>query len=663
MKNTTLNNAADQAINRYQLSWLLVSLAIIVVTHLLNIPIWLLIVSFSLIVYRLFATLSHWPLPSRWKLVALTLFICICLALSFKSLVGRDVSLSLLLAMVSLKLLETQTKRDFILVVMFSYFLVGCLFLFNQSIFTFAISIPPLILLTATLICISSQSKFSIKFMLSLAGKMLLQAVPVMIILFILFPRLPGPLWAVPKDSHSGMTGLNDSLQFGNISQLARNSSVAFRATFNGKPPARKTLYWRGPVLWQQKGNNWLSIKNNPKRRNEKLTRESLTTQGTAINYTITLEPHNRQWMLLLDMPTKVPSKATLTHDYSAISATPIHQRIRYSATSFSQFNLGKTLSAFERQAGLKIGNNENAQTKALTASWSTLAPEAKINKALRMFNQQPFVYTLSPPRLESGLGSNAIDQFLFDTQRGFCEHYATSFVYLMRASGIPSRIVTGYQGGELNPNGNYLIVRQSDAHAWAEVWLKNRGWVRVDPTAAVSPDRIELGIGESVANAYLLPMLSRKDFPWLHKAALNWDNINNGWNQWVLGYDDKTQLSFLEKLTGQKLSSSQLAVWMTIIASIVSTITGFWLIKFQKQSLNPVQKIYAKHLRQLKKLNIVSAHSETATDIAARAAKQHPEMQNQLKQIAHTYNLLQYSQHEADLESFRQLILQFKTM
>ena len=619
-----------------QLLWLLGTLGVVLATHAQNLPIWVLVASVSFGFWRYLLDKKQWAMPRHWLLIPITLLVGLGIIYTFKGMMGRDASLALLVVMASLKLLETKTLRDYMLVIILAYFLVGNLFLFNQTIATFALSVPPLLLLTATLINISLKNPQNFKFMLTLSGKLLLQAVPVMLILFVLFPRIPGPLWGIPQDAYSGMTGLGDSLQFGNISQLTKNSSVAFRVQFKGQIPAKNQLYWRGPVLWHQDANSWLMPS-----KNIGLIAETLESSGAAINYTITLEPHNRLWLLLLDMPTQIPNEAKLTHDYSAVAANPVRTRIRYEATSFSSYKLGTVLNDREKTMSLQIHDSENPRTIKLAQSWQGLSPTDKINSALQIFRTQPFIYTLNPPIL----GKDAVDDFLFNTKRGFCEHYATSFVYLMRAAGVPARIVTGYQGGELNPNGNYLIVRQSDAHAWAEVWLGNRGWVRVDPTAAVSPERIEQDLSAAIAETDQLPMMARGDYPLLRKAFLNWDSVNNGWNQWVLGYDDKKQLEFLKKLSGKDFSLMDLVLWMTVGIVTVMTITFLILLKNNQRKKSPAQALYAQYLNKLKGANLAPHSHEGALDFGQRAALALPNRQAAILQIAECYNLLEYSQ------------------
>ena len=626
------------------LQWLLLSLGVVLATHAANLPVWVIIASVSFGTWRYLLDKYKWALPTFWLLLILTIVMCVGIAFTFKGFVGRDASLALLVVMCSMKLLETKTMRDYMLVIVLAFFLVGNLFLFNQTIATFALSTLPLLLLTATMINISLKTELNNPltieqpklFIIKLAGKLLLQAVPVMLILFLLFPRIPGPLWGLPQDANSGMTGLGDSLSFGKISSLTQSSAIAFRVQFKGAVPANNQLYWRGPVLWHQANRDWLMSS-----ENVGLRQETLVTEGAALQYTMTLEPHNKPWLLMLDMPTMIPNIGKLTHDYSVVANNPVRTRIRYEAASFSRYQLGTQLNERERLMTLQITEGENERTKKLASTWLNLAPEAIIAKALTLYRTDNFVYTLRPPILKD----DPVDDFLFNTKRGFCEHYATSFVYLMRAAGLPARIVTGYQGGELNPNGNYLIVRQSDAHAWAEVWLQNKGWVRIDPTAAVSPARIEQGIAESLRNSDELPLLARRDYPLLRKAFLNWDAVNNGWNQWVLGYDDKKQLSFLQKLTGKQFGLQDMLFWMMGIVAVVMVITSYFLLKTKQKISSPAQKCYAQFLTKLKPTGLQLNNGEAAIDFANRAAAQLPHHANTLLHIAERYNALQFSQ------------------
>jgi protein-glutamine gamma-glutamyltransferase len=626
-------------LNPAQIKWLLVSLGALLATHALNLPFWVVAMSILLGAWRYICITKPIFMPNRWLLVLLSLILGLLIILSFKGLFGRDASLSLLVIMTALKLLETRSLRDYMLCIMLGFFLVGNLFLFDQSMASFGLSIAPLLLLTTSLAITSLNNQQDMRFLIRLAGKLLLQSLPIMLVLFVLFPRIPGPLWGIPQDAYSGMTGLGDNLQFGNISQLTKNSSIAFRVQFQGAIPPKNQLYWRGPVLWHQEEYKWLMASDNIG-----LPAEHLTVTGAATHYTITLEPHNRLWLLLLDMPSSIPTNTKRTHDYSAVANEPVRSRIRYDAVSYAQYKLeAQPLNERERIMALQITEGENPRTRALAQTWLNLTPAQKINSALTLFRNDNFVYTLKPPLL----GKDPVDQFLFSTKKGFCEHYATSFVYLMRAAGLPARIVTGYQGGELNPNGNYLIVRQSDAHAWAEVWLENQGWVRIDPTAAVSPERIEQGIGDSILERDELPIMARHDFPLLKKAFLNWDNINNGWNQWVLGYDDKKQLEFLSKLSGKDLTLTDLVVGMIVTLLAAMAATTFFVLKKTKIKLNPAEKVYASYLKKLKTIGLQPNIGEGVLDFGARVVIAFPQQKTRVLDIATRYNALQYGHAE----------------
>ncbi|MFV1922822.1 MAG: DUF3488 and DUF4129 domain-containing transglutaminase family protein [Methylotenera sp.] len=628
------------------LHWLLISLLTVALLHSVNLPPWVTVVAVALGIWRYLLNKKQWALPKMHILIPVMLMICIGLLFSFGNNFGRDASISLFIIMTAMKLLETKTLRDYMLVISIAYFAVASMFIFSQSASTFLLSLVPITLLTTTLIQISMPQTISRIYSLKLAVKLLLQSVPLMLVLFVLFPRLPGPIWGITKDAYSGMTGLNDSIELGDVSNLIQNSSVAFRVQFEGEIPSRNMLYWRGPVLSKQQNNKWLVANDNSQAK-----QASLEPIGTKLNYTMTLEPHNRLWLLLLDMPTTIPKTATLKQDYSAVAKEPIRTRIRYQAVSSVQYILDKSMDMSQSKTALDIDPDSNPKSFKLAKDWSHLMPEEVISKALQMFNQA-FIYTLRPPRLSN----SPIDDFLFNTKKGFCEHYASSFVYLMRAAGIPARIVTGYQGGEVNPNGNYLIVRQSDAHAWAEVWLEDKGWVRIDPTAAVAPERIELGIDQAVAETDALPIFVRPGAEWLKSVYFNLDNLNNNWNQWVLGYDNQKQLDFLGKISGKDLSITDIAVWMVAIMLATMLILAGFILRKASGKLNPVQRAYAKHIKQLEKYGLFKHPTEGALDFAQRVANIIPDQATNILEIAKLYNALQYNKPKTNKQSLQLL-------
>jgi len=479
----------------------------------------------------------------------------------------------------------------------------------------------------------------------------------VMLALFFLFPRVPGPLWGVPQDAYKSMTGLSDSMQPGNISQLSLSSAIAFRVQFKNEIPKNNQLYWRGPVLWHYDGQSWTMRSQSPR-----VIKEALQVQGPATNYTVTLEPHNRNWLLMLDMPESSPPDTLMSSDLQVLSREPVRIRIRYAGSSYLNYSLAAELNSRDRELALQLNDDENPRTFSLAKQWvdAKKTPEQIVQTALTMYREQPFAYTLRPPLLSR---LSPVDDFLFNTRRGFCEHYASSFVFLMRAAGVPARVVTGYQGGEVNPVGNYLIVRQNDAHAWAEVWLQGRGWVRIDPTAAVSPERVESGIEAALPENDVLPMMSRRDFPLLRKLYLNWDAVNNGWNQYVLGYNQQRQMDLLSRLAGTQISWQDLVVAMMVSVGSIGLLLSYFLLRGTRIKIDPLQRLYAEFLRKLEKAGLKRYKHEGPVDFCQRASKRLPAKANEIKQLTETYTKLRYGKqlNPATIESFKQQVNAFK--
>jgi transglutaminase-like putative cysteine protease len=643
--------------NMQHLLWLLLSLSLTFGVHAINLNNWVPAIFVVLAIWRYLIEKNNWAYPKLWLRLPITIAGGLAVLATYGSLFGRDASLALFAVMISLKLLETRSARDYIVMVMLGYFLTVNTLLFTQAIWVCFFILLPILGLTTCLIGVSHPNQqLHWKVQTKLAGNLLLQAMPIMLVLFVLFPRIPGPIWGIPQDTYKGMSGLSDSMEPGNISELSLSGKIAFRVEFKSPIPDNNQLYWRGPVLWHQEGRSWRMTSSNLN-----LPQESLETSGAATDYTITLEPHNRNWLLMLDLPSKLPPNAMIKHDLQALSKEPIRTRIRYDVTSHLQYKLGTDLSERERTLSLQLLEDENPKTQQLAAQWRSenKSPADIIKTALSMFRDQPFIYTLAPPRL----GDEPVDDFLFNTKRGFCEHYASSFVYLMRAAGIPARIVTGYQGGELNPSGNYLIVRQSDAHAWAEVWLEGKGWVRVDPTSAVSPNRIEMGIAAAFPDSELLPILTRQDYPVLKKLYLNWDAVNNGWNQWVLGYDQQKQLSLLSTIMGKKIAWEDIGLILVFVLIGLMLVISYFLLRNKAVMLDPVKKTYQQFLRKLEKVGILKSAHEGVINFGDRAANSLPENANEIQEISSLFSSLQYakqanSPHENTLKQQRSLYL-----
>jgi protein-glutamine gamma-glutamyltransferase len=492
---------------------------------------------------------------------------------------------------------------------------------------------------------------------------LLLQALPLALLLFLLFPRLQGPLWGLPQQG-AAQTGLSDRMSPGDFGQLTLSDEIAFRVEFSTPPPSPNALYWRGPVLWDFDGRTWQTRFSVP------TTSVRVEALGRPITYAITLEPHRQRWLFLLGLPRELPAKVasietSLGPDLQWLSKTAITQRLRYQIDADLDYRFeADGLSATSRSRTLALPEG-NPQARALAAQWvkqtanQAASEQAIVNQALAHFRNEAFFYSLKPPLL----GENSVDDFLFVSRRGFCEHYASAFVVLMRAAGIPARVVTGYQGGELNPLGNYWIVRQRDAHAWAEVWLPNLGWTRVDPTAAVAPNRVERGLNAALPANERPAGLLTLNTNWLMPLRQGWDLINNQWNQWVLGYNQDRQREFLARLN-PFLSTWQGMAWgLAAAGGVLLLIASLWAIpRLARVKRDPASQIYTRFCQKLQRHGIVRGDAEGAADFAQRAAQLRPDIAEPIRLITQLYLGLRYGQAGADrLAQLKQRVNAFK--
>ena len=523
-----------------QLPWLLAAALVSAAPHALHQPLWLSAMTGVLLAWRGQIAWQEAPLPPRWLLLVLVAASLAGIGSEYRTLFGRDAGVGLLELFLALKLMELKTRRDGMVALLLCLFLLLTHYFHAQDIATGAWMFLALILIIAALLRLHGDAGARPGASLGLAGILVLQSLPFLLLFYLLFPRISGPLWGLPRDAHAGLSGLSDTMEPGSLSELIENGSIAFRAQFAEAPP-RQVLYWRGPVLDHYDGKRWRP-RPVPDRQAPRL--EAL---APPITYTLTLEPHNQRWLLALDSPTALPPQTTWGNDRQALTRDPVTLRNRYTLSAVLNYrhNLAESPETLARS--LQLPARGNPRTRQLAERWRQEdgRPESLVRRALTHFREEPFFYTLRPPRL----GQEAMDQFLFDSRKGFCEHYASAFVVLMRAAGVPARVVTGYQGGEINPVDGYLTVRQSDAHAWAEVWLAGQGWIRVDPTAAISPARVESGIAAALGADEALPLLLQGRLSWLTGLRYRWEAANNAWNQWVLGYTPARQKEVLSRL------------------------------------------------------------------------------------------------------------------
>ena len=619
------------------LIWLLVTLAMAVAPHAGELPVWLTPLFYAVAGWRGFIAVRNQSLPPRWLLLPLALLVGAGVLIEYRTLLGRDAGVALLTAMTACKLLETRSLRDGVVLVFLGYLLVMSNLLYSQEILMVVwLFLVVVVMLAAQTMIYRQHAGLSVLAPLRLSGKMVVQAIPVMLILFVLFPRIPGPLWGLPKDAYQGRTGLSEEMSPGSVSELSKSDAVAFRVRFIGPPPPPRQLYWRGPVLWNFDGRKWT--------RHEELqanTPVPFTPEGAAVEYAVIMEPSNRRWLLALDLPASLPPRTGMTPSFQLLRDQPVNEVYRYEVRSYPAYRTGE-LTTLERSRTLRLPGRGNPRAQELAAEWRARdpRPEALVNAALTLFREQAFYYTLTPPLL----GVNSVDDFLFRTRQGFCEHYASAFVFLMRSAGVPARIVTGYQGGERNAMGDYLIVRQADAHAWAEVWLGERGWVRVDPTSAVAPNRIQEGLYSAVTDPDSLPFRMRRggSGEWLRQLALSWDLLNNSWNEWVLAYGPDRQKELLSGLGFGPVD------WGEMTVALIVALSGFGLIfatlRWRRRlARDPVARSWQRFCARLARRGLARGPHEGPLAFAERVAMQRPELAAPVQEIGKLYGALRY--------------------
>jgi transglutaminase-like putative cysteine protease len=581
--------------------------------------------------------------PGRWLLLGITLAGAALIFTLYPLLMGLPAKVALLALMLGLKLMECRRRRDLYVVVFLGYFTLSTHFLFDQGMLLVAYVCVLVIGLSGLLIEASRAASrpgwplHSLRFAAGLTA----QALPIMLVLFFLFPRIEGPLWNLGVDNSTGKTGLSDSITLGSISQLIRSRAVAFRVDFDQAMPPPRLRYWRGPVLWHSDGRRWS--------RGRLVEPGPVTYRSDAdpVGYQVTLEPSPNDWLYALDLPETLPAGATLSADYQISAKNIRNRRYRYAASSRLDYHTG-ALSERQRRLGLQLPDTVTPRMRALVASWraETDGDAQLVSRALQFFRSEPFYYTLNPPLLEA----NPVDQFLFDSRRGFCEHYATSFTLLMRLAGIPARVVTGYQGGQRNPLGNYLIVRQSDAHAWSEVWLAESGWTRIDATAAVAPERIERSFEfdlDENADPGLPVIFASADSDLLRgimqQLRLGLDAANASWHRWILGYSRQQQQSLLQLLGFGSLSELKLALAMVLATAALLPLLLLLLRRRERIRPDPVQGDYVKFCRRLARRGLVRRPHEGPRDFARRVIRQRPDLQRQVSAIVNLYIALRY--------------------
>lgn len=602
--------------------------------HWPRLPLWIPALAMACAGWRLGMAWRGWPAMPAVPRVMLTLLSVTGVWIHYGNVFGGEAGAALLTVMLALKLLELRRMRDAVLTAGLSFFLVITQFLFSQSVTTAILMLASVMTTTTALAMLQDPDRATgIRRSARQSAGLLLQAAPLMIVMFVLFPRLASPLWGVPELDDVAKTGLDDEMSPGSISELFIDDTAAFRVTFEGEPPSTNDMYWRGPVLWEYDGQTW------SRGRSFGYQRPVLEDTGDTLEYEVNIEPHDRHWLFALDMPLDRPEGAFVTGNFEVVRREPVKELMSYDMRSALRYVASPELGSAPRRAGLQLPDDVNPRARALAQTWLEEAgsTQAFIDRALQYFNQQSFVYTFNP----DPLGRHEVDEFLFDTRRGYCEHYASAFTFLMRAGGIPARVVTGYQGGFYNRLGEYLLVRQSDAHAWSEVWLEDEGWTRVDPTGAVDPSRVELGQAGGGGG----------DSGWGRFAGLmmSWDALHNAWNRWVLSYDSENQDRLLERMGVDRDHWGSRLIFGIALASALALGATLALVSGWRRRVSRAEAAWRRFRRKLAKAGLASSPSSGPVDLTERAAAAWPGQADKMRTIQSAYVALRYKPHASD--------------
>lgn len=631
-----------------------------------RVPSWVPLIGLLFALWRWMAATRSLRLPATWARSLVALVLVAGVLVRYHTLNGLTAGTALLILMGAVKLLETRTQRDQFIVVGASVFLLLAACLDRQSLIR-----APLYLAQAWLCCTALAAVaylptgsaasavptvgFDNRAAMVLAARSLLLALPLALLLFAFFPRLPGAFWAIPHSSEA-VTGLSDSMSPGSISELTSSYDVAFRAHFEGTLPPPEQRYWRGPVLHEFDGYTWrrsgLSL----------MPLQPLRYLGEGYRYRISLEPSQQRWWFSLDTPTGSPaSKVFFTYDYELVSAEPVTEATSYTLVSHTETRATGELPDAARRYETTLTGARNPQSRALAMKLrgESGTDAAFVVSVLSYFRTNRFQYTLTPPLL----GRDSIDDFLFRTRLGFCGHYASAFVTLMRAGGVPARVVTGYLGGEWNPIGRYFLVHQSDAHSWAEVWLEGRGWTRIDPTAVVEPARLRRGILDILPNAVSAPARFVWSNHWISSILQRWDALNTWWNDRVVQFNYEDQLRLLRRLGFDSPGAAQLG-WAFGAGLVGWLLWVAWQIGRSAPPARPdrLAKSYERLCRKMRKAGVGRQPHEGPLVFASEISRLRPDLLAHVQPLLLEYARLRYgpmsaADHAGDVREFQRQV------
>ncbi len=635
---------------------LILSLSVAAAPLVIQLPAWVIIWCAVLWGYLLMGPRRDLPMPG--KKTRLFIFISglgavlIQAGLSFD---GGDF-INLLAVMSGIKPLEVRTHRDRMVTILLSYFLViTSLFVFESLAMTVYLFFS--VFVTTSVLIQINHDKGGLKEHMGVSFKIIMRALPLTVALFILFPRTSGVFLGAPWKK-AGQSGFSSVLSIGDVSRLILVDRPAFNVEFKTRAPDPEGLYWRGIVFQRFDGRTW----HPPRKKSEKI----FNPKGdTPTAYTVLLEPGGHSYLFALDIPISISHAGRIMNDHTIMSRRPVRKRLKYNAASHIRYRLSPKGPPDDKY--LQLPDKTNPKSRALGNQWLREAASANeiIEKGLSFYKAGSFHYTLSPGRP----GSHAIDAFLFEKKKGFCEHFASSFVFLMRSAGVPARIVGGYLGGEWNPVGNYLKVRQSDAHAWAEVWLKTQGWVRIDPTLQVAPERILEGIEKALPMdllpAFLLKVKGSYLLSFMQSLQYTWDAVNTRWDIWFMGFSAQEQFNFLKLMGIHKGTFVRWGLFLLLLVGITTSGIVFFHLKGKTHDADhndPAQKFYDRFLAKLKKIGIQKIPSQGPMDFAESTAAKHEGLKKDIDEITDLYVRIRYGREKdpGTLNALKSQVMRF---
>ncbi len=648
-----------------QFEWMLAAFVATLLAHLLWLPTWYGATLCGVVLARWLQRRAYaraWP---GWIKFPLLIAVLALVVFEFGNPFARQAGTAALVGLSTLKLIESERRRDGLLILTVALFLVSVQFLFNQGLAITLYMVIPTLLIFLALNEVSAPpgTRGGLAAQLGSLGRefllMLAVVIPLTVFLFLSVPRLNQPLWGTRENQWESRTGLSEEMSPGDITELLGDDTPVMRVTFLGATPARSSMYWRGPVLWQFDGRTWRSA---PRLASTGIIQGRLrgpqSGASSDLRYRVILEPTDRNWLHALDLATGFPADSSRSLEGVVTRDRPVASLYAFEAASRIDAPLPVlAYPGLQTAIGLSLPAALNPRTLALAQRWVGEVgddPMALAQRALTHIRTENFSYSLSPPPL---VGAHRVDEFLFETQSGFCEHYAAAFVVLMRSAGVPARVVTGYLGGDFNRVGGYWLVRNSDAHAWAEVLVPGQGWVRVDPTAAIAPERVELDAGGLPGQGI------DGDYPWLRALRERADAVQAWWNNAVVRFDSLRQQAFFADIGVNPGDWKQVAAWMGAGMVVLGLLTALvFHLQQRREPEDAARRLYRRFLKELGRRGVVAAANEGPSDLARRAVAALPRLATPILAFTRAYEAARYGVADADSQvRLQQALAEFR--